>query len=251
MSEIWQYQKRTWQNSASPKPPLTLSPIIPVLLYTGEEAWNTPVTLGSLMTLPSMLEDFVPQYTILNLRLRDVSSEELTQSGSAVSWILHTLKFAKAPFEVLSHQIDLAVAALEKLSESQQEEWRRAMRFILLLIRHKREKSERKPLFEQVSEAIAVHKRKEVTDMILTDAQELMLEGEKLGIFIGMQQGLEQGIKQGNANGMRALLISQLLFKFPPLSGKVQARVMRATDEEIEAFSRKILSANSLAEMGL
>lgn len=120
----------------------------------------------------------MPQYTVLNLRLRDVSSEELTQSGSAVSWILHTLKFAKAPFEVLSHQIDLSVAALEKLSELQQEEWRRAMRFILLLIRHKREKSERTPRFEQVSEAIAVDKRKEVTDMILTDAQELMLEGE-------------------------------------------------------------------------
>ena len=58
-----------------------------------------------------------------------------------------------------------------------------------LLIRHKRFKSELAPLFDQVSEAIDINHRKEVADIILTDAQDLMHAGEKLGLLKGREDG--------------------------------------------------------------
>ena len=201
MAEIWGEQLRLWQDIRSPKPPLTLNTIIPILLYTGEEAWKTPVSLIPLMNLPSLLEDFVPQYKILSLQLRSLSTEELTDTGSVFSWLLNTLKFSKAPFNELSEKIDLAVTALEKLHDSNIEEWKRGLRFLLLLIRHKRVKSERAPLFDQVSEAIDIHHRKEVADMILTDAQELMHEGEKLGLLKGREEGRQEGRQEGIMTG--------------------------------------------------
>ena len=246
MSEIWQEQKRLWQDLPTPKSPLKLHPVIPVLLYTGEDSWKAPVSLATLMDLPSMLERFVPQYSLLQLRLRDISKEELTQGGSVISWLLRLMKFSNAPFSVLSEELEEAIRALERLPEERQTEWKRALHFVTLLIRHKRDRSERIPLYEQVEEAIDVNRRKEVVEMVLTDAQELMLEGEK----IGHQRGREEGREFGKSDGWRELLLSQLQFKFTTLPESIQARIMEISDEEIQALSMKVLTATTLEEMG-
>ena len=153
------------------------------------------------------------------------------------------MKFSNAPFSVLSEELEEAIRALERLPEERQMEWKRALHFVTLLIRHKRDRSERIPLYEQVEEAIDVNRRKEVVEMVLTDAQELMLEGEK----IGHQKGREFG----KSDGWRELLLSQLQFKFTTLPESIQARIMAMSDEEIQALSMKVLTATTLEEMGL
>ena len=243
MIALWQAQERDWKDLPSPRPTFMLNQIIPILLYTGEEAWNTPIGLDNLMDIPAGLEDFVPKYPILSLRLRDVSTEELTRTGTALSWILNTLKYSKAPFAVISQKLGQAANELEKLPEDQKVEWFRAIHFLYLLIRHKRVKSERTPLYEQVSGAIPIHLRKEITDMILTDAEELVLEGKELG--------RQEGKLEGKLEGWRELILSHLRFKFGPLPEEVEAKIINLNNDNLQLLANKILSATSLSDMGL
>ncbi len=54
-------ERRTWNDLPAPRPIFNLTPIIPILLYTGENVWNEPAKLSKLMKIPTELEEFMPQ----------------------------------------------------------------------------------------------------------------------------------------------------------------------------------------------
>jgi len=60
MVEIWQAQRKEWQRQKKPIGEWRFLPIIPVVLYTGEETWNSQPGLELLMDLPEELRGFVP-----------------------------------------------------------------------------------------------------------------------------------------------------------------------------------------------
>ena len=98
------------------------------------------------MDLPVSLSRFVPRHETLFLSLHQTAPEML--SGSAIAWALRTLRAADEPQDALAGILAEAVRYLETLPEASQAEWRRAMRYLLLLIRHKREPEERKALYD-------------------------------------------------------------------------------------------------------
>ena len=68
----------------------------------------------------------------------------------------------------------------------------------------------------------------------------------------GIQQGLEQGRQQERQQGKRLLLIQQLATKFGALPESVTEQIQRVTaDEELDQLGIRLLTANSLEEMGL
>ena len=236
--EIWKEQIRLWQDMPTPRKTLELNSVVPILLYTGEDAWTRPVSVGTLMNLPHLLEPFVPKFDLILLNLRDLQTEELLETKTAISSIFHALKFANAPIEVLENVIRQTVANLERLPE-QQQEWRRAMHFILLLIRYKRRPEERAGLFEQVTESVTVRQRKEVSDMFQTDAQ--FLE----------EKGRMEGRVEGRVEGMRRSFLKQLRHKFSPLPNSVEGKVGVMPEEELDILTVKMLDSASLQELGL
>ncbi len=232
--EIWKEQIRLWQDTLKPRKPLELAPVVPILLYTGDEAWTKPVSVGTLMNLPHLLEPFVPKFDLIRLNLRDLQTEELLETRTAISSIFHALKFANAPIEVLENVIRQTVASLERLPE-QQQEWRRAMHFILLLIRHKRRPEERAGLFEQVTDSVTDRQRKEVTNMFQTDAQFLVEKGR-------LEERLE---------ALRRILLNQLNHKFSPLPKSIEGKVRTLPADELDVLLVKIMDVKSLQELGL
>jgi hypothetical protein len=109
------------------------------------------------------------------------------------------------------------------------------MHYLLLLIRHRRKRDERESLFETVYKAVDDRKKKEVEAMILTDAEELKQEGRQEGLM----------------EGQRSLLLAQLEFKFSPLPEEIRSKLERCTLEQITDLSVRVLTAQSLEEMGL
>ena len=68
----------------------------------------------------------------------------------------------------------------------------------------------------------------------------------------GIQQGLEQGRQQERQQGKRLLLIQQLATKFGALPESVTEQIQRMTaDEELDQLGIRLLTADSLEEMGL
>ena len=68
----------------------------------------------------------------------------------------------------------------------------------------------------------------------------------------GIQQGLEQGRQQERQQGKRLLLIQLLATKFGALPESVTEQINGMTaDEELDQLGIRLLTANSLEEMGL
>ena len=72
------------------------------------------------------------------------------------------------------------------------------------------------------------------------------------GIQQGLQQGREQAVQQGLQQGKRLLLIQLLATKFGALPESVTEQIQRMTaDEELDQLGVRLLTADSLEEMGL
>src|SRR5713226_1615472 len=69
MGQIWDLQRRGWEDRHEPAAQRRLSPIVPLVFYTGEDRWETPIGLESLMDLPAALARFVPRWETLFLPL--------------------------------------------------------------------------------------------------------------------------------------------------------------------------------------
>src|SRR5207237_5872129 len=54
----WERQWRAWEQAAAPKPPLRLSPVLPLVLHTGTGPWQNNRTLHDLLGEPVEFHGF-------------------------------------------------------------------------------------------------------------------------------------------------------------------------------------------------
>jgi uncharacterized protein DUF4351 len=81
--------------------------------------------------------------------------------------------------------------------------------------------------------------------------EEGWVEGREEGKAEGRQQGKVEGRQQGKVEGMRQLLLEQLKQRFGPLPPAVRRRVGAIdSPKELGALAKRVLAADSLAEMG-
>ena len=175
----------------------------------------------------------MPRHDTRFLKLKETPAQALT--GSAVACALRVLQAEDAPLEALEQVLSQAVACLEDLSEEHQAEWRRAMRYLLLLIRHRRAPEEREDLFEVITESVARSRREELEEMKMTDAQFLMAQGRK----------------EGREEERREILLELLNARFGPLPPQVQSALGALSAARLKDLIRRALSAQSLADLQL
>lgn len=72
-----------------------------------------------------------------------------------------------------------------------------------------------------------------------------MKKGMQQGIEKGIEKGIQQGIQQGLAQGLRR----QLSRRFGPLSPEVIRQLERATPEQLETWTDRVLDARTLDEV--
>ena len=70
MTQIWMEERRSWVDEKLPKSEWRLTPIVPVVFYTGTGAWRSPLSLRALMDLPEVLNRFVPTFDTLFLDVK-------------------------------------------------------------------------------------------------------------------------------------------------------------------------------------
>jgi hypothetical protein len=61
MTQIWDSQRREWESQSVPKGQWRFRPILPIVFYTGEQRWTTPLTLNAIMDIPDVLSTVCPQ----------------------------------------------------------------------------------------------------------------------------------------------------------------------------------------------
>lgn len=245
MVQLWEAQVREWGDKKTPPARRKLTPILPIVFYTGKRKWTSPLSLNALIDVPALLQKFMPQFETLFLKLQETEAEKLT--GSAIAAALRALQASEEPQNVLAQVLASVVDSLQKLPESSHAEWRRAMQYLYLLIRHRREASEQDELFEVLDEALEALGNEELEGLKMTGAQALIAEGRKKG----REEGREVGRAEGREEGRRELLLEQLEFKFGPLSEATEAAVRALTNAQMIQVGKQILAAQTLADLKL
>jgi predicted transposase/invertase (TIGR01784 family) len=244
MVKLWETQRRAWEDSKLPASQWRLYPILPIVFYTGKRRWKTPISVKALMSLPDLLERFIPEFDTLFLPLQTMSAERLT--GSAVAAALRALQAADEPQEQLARVLSEAVRFLESLPVGDRPQWRRAMQYLFLLVHHKREPEEQAELHQMMLELMETD-REEARKMARTSAQVLEARGHKAGKV----EGKIEGKIEGRIEGQSEILVEQLEAKFGRLSAEVVEAVNRLSESRRRILARQILFATSLEELDL
>ena len=208
MTLIWDEQRRKWERDKVPEDEWRFRPILPILFYTGDSNWNTPLSVTALMDLPNELEPFVPQYKTLLLNLKAINPEKLTEHPHPFGWILRIIQNEKAPLEKLVDELKQAVENIDELTVDERRQWQMAIHYILLLVYHRREP-------EEVQSRI---RQEEVSNMGRTIAQALIEEGE--------QRGMEKGKLEYAQSSALDVLNARFSLPYPTLTN-LRERVQR------------------------
>ncbi len=237
MVQVWEMQRRGWVDARTPASRRWLSPVLPLVLYTGKRRWSAMPTLETIMRVPEAISPFIPRHDTLFLNLRATPAEQL--QGSAVSYALRVLQVEDAPLDELQQVLAQAVASLEELPDEYQAGWHRVMRFVLALIRDRRAYEEQDELTTLVTEAVRPEHREEVDEMVLTGTQYLL------------RQGREEGREEGLRIGQSEILLTQLEDKFGKLPTEVVTAVKELPLARLKELAHKILTAQQLSELHL
>ena len=200
-NQIWNSQRRRWIANKVPSSQRWLCPVIPIVLYTGEQRWNAPLTFDALMNVPPELSEFVPKFKILLLDVKGIASEVLTQTGHPFGWLMTVLQKEHADTEELKGALINAISHLNTLGEAQRQQWEMAISYLLLLILHRRPDDQHDELKTVVDDHIPAARRKEIEDMVYSRAHRLIDEGIK--------QGIEQGERRGTIESILTFLASR------------------------------------------
>ena len=188
MMEIWQEQWRAWQSEPVSK--RRLDPILPIVFYTGDRQWTSPLSLTAIMEVPEVLARFVPTFDTLFLGVKTADRETLTKSGHPLGWLLSVLQKESAEKSAINEALVEAVSELGRLDEAQVSQVRQALLYFIQLILHRRSAGEREELIELVKRYS--QDKSEVVTMAQTAAELLIEQGKAEGIVEGKQASILQ-----------------------------------------------------------
>jgi hypothetical protein len=237
------YQVRIWDRWRADHPKAkTLPMILPIVMYHGTPRWSEPRSFDALIDVPAVVrlavEPYLVRFSYLLHDLSEISDEELRVGAMRTALIkLVALCFkharTRADFlQILGRWMDVvrevarAPHGLEALAQ--------VMQYILEVNDHVEP--------EQLQGLLEREIGPEAKDAIMTAGQRLIEQGR--------QQGIEQGRQQGIQQGIQGVLLRLLRQRFgDAVSAQVEQRIATASPEQVEAWTGRVLSAATLAEV--
>src|ERR1041385_3731009 len=154
MVQLWQTQVRGFQDQRLAPSKWKLHPVIPLVLYTGRRRWTHPLSLQAIMDVPDELQAFLPHWDTLFLNLHQTPPDALIGLGEAVTLALRALQAADESKETLAEALRDVASRLDALPDDVQAAFRKALMYLYLLIRHKRDEEEQDELLAMLDVVI-------------------------------------------------------------------------------------------------
>jgi hypothetical protein len=229
------YQVRIWDRWRADHPKAkTLPMILPIVMYHGASRWSEPRSFDALIDVPAALrlavEPYLVRFSYLLHDLSEISDEELRVGAmrtALAKLVVLCFKHARrrADFlQILGRWMDVAreVAraphGLEALAQ--------VMQYILEVNDHVETEELQGLLVREIGP--------EAKDAIMTAGQRL----------------IEQGRQQGRQQGIQEFLLRLLRQRFgDAVNAQVEQRIATASLEQVEAWTGRVLSAATLAEV--
>lgn len=233
----WDRQWRIWEQQPRPRAPLRLSPVLPLVLYTGATPWESNRTLGDLLGEPKVFHGFAPSWQPLFWNLADQTPEGLLNSGEEWLQMLAVLRVQGEEAATFARVFTEALHQLEGLHGRDHVRWYDLMRIVLTWAMWRRPTLERETLLAAAQLAQAdISRQREVQTMTQTIAEALY----------------EEGIVKGQLLNARTILRRLLTKRFQTLPEAVIQRIDATSDlERLQACIEQVSEMRTLDELRL
>ncbi len=162
----WETEWRTWEERKGPKPPLTLTPVFPVVFSTGAGRWESPRTLADLARAPEALAAFQPTFRPLFWELARETVENLQQDPSAWSQTMAIVRAGRGDLEQLRETFETGANRLLDLPEEQRVRRYDLLWFLVSWMRQYRDRADVEQLIEDLQEQqMEATRRQEVAEV--------------------------------------------------------------------------------------
>ncbi|MBC8458366.1 MAG: Rpn family recombination-promoting nuclease/putative transposase [Deltaproteobacteria bacterium] len=173
---IWDKQRQEWKEKKTKKEGRKFYPILPIVFYTGGRTWKRLRSLREVVNPKEPFDEFVPEYAPIFKSLAEIPDDELVANDNAFGWAMRLLKKATVPKTEFSTELERAISCISNVASEYQ--WRKLMQYLVLLIRHRRTKTEVEELISFMENLTTRSKRKEeVREMAMTAHQASVREG--------------------------------------------------------------------------
>ena len=231
MVQIWDAQRRAWEDNKVPQTQWRFRPIIPIVLYTGTGTWEVPIRMDVLMDVPRELSRFVPTFDTLFLNVKGEEEPDFLSENHPFGWLLSVIRKEEANKAELEEALRRAVENLSQLPEDELNQWTRAMYYLILLVYHRRSPREHEELIALLGQSITEKRRiEEMQEMRQTIAEHFIEEGEL------------------KAKREDVLKIVQLRFHAVPPTLVKRIKSIRRL-ERLDNLLERVVIANSISEI--
>ncbi|MCG5534704.1 Rpn family recombination-promoting nuclease/putative transposase [Ectothiorhodospira mobilis] len=216
-----------------------LPPVLPVVLYNGEERWRAAPDIADLVEqVPGGLEHYRPALGYLLLDegaiVNDPAWSEPARNVVAALFRLENNRDEQDMLHALGRLVDW-------LKAPEQTDLRRA--FVVwirrVLLPHRAPGME----LPELNDLQELH---EVHTMLAERIKKWPERWRQEGLEQGLEQGLERGLEQGREQGTRRMLARQIVKKYGAIPTWAQARLDQAGPEQLETWADAILEAETL-----
>ncbi len=237
------YQDLLRENKLTPDG--RLPPVLPVVLYSGEEGWTAATEIGELIeSVPGGLDRYRPQMRYLLVAERGFSDSELIPMRNLVA-ALFRLENSRAPEDI----IQVLELLIEWLHTPEQGELARAL---VVWLRRSLLASRMPdidiPEIENLQEARTMLAER-VKDWKKQWQEEARKEGEKDGRKEGRKEGRRKGRKEGRREGESSVLIKLMTRKFGALDPDIRRRILDASSDQLLNWAERLLTADTIDEV--
>ena len=239
--QIFRYQVRQWLKTHASEAQIRLSPVLPVVFYTGLKRWPEVGTLADLIERGDEFREVTPiverpRY----LNLPEIPPDQLANKGGYFGWVLQLVQQRHTRIGEFRQLLRTAIAHLEGMETEDRSRWLDLLSFVGAMIYHERSEREHIELHETIEDSVCREEsRREVAKMGRTMADVLI------------ERGWTEGRTEAAIETRQQTLIRLLRRRF----GKVPAKVTRAinattTADELDEWLDRFATASSLDEMG-
>ncbi len=240
---IWDKQRQEWEGKKAKKGERKFYTILPIVFYTGSVTWKRLRSLREVINPHSPFGEFVPQYVPIFKSLSDIPDGELVANDNAFGWAMRLLKKVKIPKTEFATELEGAVSCLSKVASDYQ--WRKLTQYLVLLIRHRRSKTESEEFLSLAENLTTRSKRKEeVREMAMTSAQALRKEGRK--------EGREEGREEGALETQRENIWEVIQARFQTVPSPLPERIKTIKSmARLKKIFNQCLTVDSLDEIDI
>ena len=238
-AQYWEWQWRTWEEAAAPKPEFSLSPVVPIVLHTGLRPWGSARTLRDLFGPPEGLHLFVPDWQPLFWELSKHSTDELLRGEHVFLQALAIFKADDAELEEARQLFVKINERINQLPDSRRVRWENLLHLLIGWAHNRRPKSERQSWRNIVANLETdADRRKEIDRMAITIEQSIYLEGRL------------EGRQEGRQEESRRLLLKFGKKRFGPPSEAVVLQLEGIDDlDRLDRMSERLDSVGSWEDL--